>query len=139
MRLYMEVQLSYLVSDHGNPINHPIYAIEQDMRSCILHVKDNIIDNIPVVHKEKVEKDKIQNDGKQIWKLYFDGSSSREGLGVGIVLISPSDETINLSYKLEFETTTNIAEYEALILGLRAAKYLKIQAINVFGHSELTI
>jgi ribonuclease HI len=32
---------------------------------------------------------------------------------------------------LEFETTTNIAEYEALILGLRAAKYLKIQAINV--------
>jgi hypothetical protein len=27
-----------------------------------------------------------------------------------------------MSYKLEFETTNNVAEYEALVLGLRAAK-----------------
>ena len=75
----------------------------------------------------------------KIWKMYFDGSSSREGSGVGIVFVSPSKETISLSYKLEFETTNNIAEYEALILGLRATKDLKTQGIRVFGDSELII
>jgi ribonuclease HI len=54
--------------------------------------------------------------------MYFDGSSSKEGFGAGIVLISPVQEVITLSYKMEFKTTNNIVEYEALVLGLRAAK-----------------
>jgi len=41
--------------------------------------------------------------------MYFDGSYSKEGYGVGIFLISPSNEVVTLSYKLEFETTNNIA------------------------------
>jgi ribonuclease HI len=54
--------------------------------------------------------------------MYFDGSSSKEGSGFVIVLISPTQEFITLSYKLEFETTNNIAEYESPMLGLRATK-----------------
>ena len=46
---------------------------------------------------------------------------------------------INLSYKLEFETTNNIAEYEALVLVLRAAKDMAIDCLAVFGDSELII
>jgi ribonuclease HI len=61
-----------------------------------------------------------------IWKMFFDGSCSKEGSGVGVVIISPSKEVISLSYKLEFETTNNIAESEALMLGLRAAKDMGI-------------
>lgn len=49
--------------------------------------------------------------------MYFVGSSSREGSGAGVVLVSPSNETITLSYELEFKTTNNIVEYEELILG----------------------
>ena len=45
-----------------------------------------------------------------IWKMFFDGASSRESVGVGVVFISPTQETIYLSYKLEFETTNNVAE-----------------------------
>jgi ribonuclease HI len=60
-----------------------------------------------------------------VWKMFFDGSCSKEGLGVGIVIISPSKEVISLSYKLEFETTNNIEE--ALLLGLRAAKDMGIE------------
>jgi ribonuclease HI len=71
--------------------------------------------------------------------MYFDGSSSKEGFGAGIVLISPAQEVIMLSYKLEFETTNNIAEYEALVLGLRAAKDMAIESLAVFGDSELII
>jgi ribonuclease HI len=54
--------------------------------------------------------------------MFFNGSSSKEGVGARLVLVSPAQESIALSYKLEFRATNNVAEYEALILGLRAAK-----------------
>ena len=40
-------------------------------------------------------------------------------------------------YKLEFQTTNNIVEYEALVLGLRDTKDLGIQQLAIFGDSEL--
>ena len=63
----------------------------------------------------------------------FDGASSKESVGVGVVFISPSQEVISLSYNLEFETKNNVVEYEALVLGLREAKYMKIEELSVFG------
>ena len=71
--------------------------------------------------------------------MFFNGSYSREGLGVGIVIISLSNEVVSLSYKLEFETTNNIKEYEALLLGLRAAKDMGIQKLATFGDLDLII
>jgi len=44
-----------------------------------------------------------------------------------------------MSYKLEFDTTNNISEYEALLLGLKATKDMGIDKILVFGDSELII
>jgi len=67
--------------------------------------------------------------------MYFDGSSPREGSGTDILLISPSEEVITLFYKLDFETTNNIVEYEVLVLGLRAAKVMAIDCLAVFGDS----
>ena len=75
----------------------------------------------------------------KIWQMYFDGSSCKEGVGEGVVLISPRGEIIYLMYKLEFQTTNNIAEYGELILVLRAAKYLKIKKLTLFCDSELII
>ena len=74
-----------------------------------------------------------------VWIFFFDGASSREGAGAAIFFVSLSQETISLSYKLEFETTNNVAEYEALILGLRAAKEMRIQEAAVFGNEELVV
>jgi ribonuclease HI len=71
--------------------------------------------------------------------MFFDGASSSEGVGAGVVFMSPSQETISLSYKLEFETTNNVAEYEALVLGMRAANEMGIKDIEVFGDAELII
>ena len=71
--------------------------------------------------------------------MYFDGSSSKEGVGAGVVLISPSGEVVIFMYKLEFITTNNTTKYEALLLGLRAAKYLCIQQISTYGDSELVV
>ena len=40
---------------------------------------------------------------------------------------------------MELETTNNISKYEALVLGLRAAKDMAIDCLAVFGDSELVI
>jgi hypothetical protein len=52
------------------------------------------------------------------WGLNFDGAHSSTGSGAGIVLRSSDNETNLFSYKLEFDCTNNIVEYEALILGI---------------------
>ena len=46
---------------------------------------------------------------------------------------------ITLSYKLQFLTTNNIAEYEALILGIKAAKDLGVEKLVVFGDAKLVV
>jgi len=43
-RLYREVRLAYPVSDHENPNNHPIYAIEDEFGSSIFHISDKTIE-----------------------------------------------------------------------------------------------
>ena len=74
-----------------------------------------------------------------IWKLFFDGASSREGSGAGIVLISLTQQVVTLSYKLQFQTTNNTAEYEALILGMKVVKDLGVEQLVAYGDSELVI
>jgi ribonuclease HI len=71
--------------------------------------------------------------------MFFDGACSREGAGAGVLFVSPTQETVSLSYKLEFETTNNVAEYEALVLGLRAAREMGIQEVAVFEDAELVV
>jgi ribonuclease HI len=54
--------------------------------------------------------------------MSFDGNVSKEGVGVGIWVSPPEMGTKLHSYKLTFECTNNMAEYEALILGLKVLK-----------------
>ena len=55
------------------------------------------------------------------------------------MLISPIDQVITLSYKLQFLTTNNTGEYEALILGMKGAKDLGVEQLAVFGDAELVV
>ena len=140
-RLYRETHLAYIVSDHQNPVNHPIYEVEQDLGTSILHLLADQESLVPVLSKEKVgEVTNEENmEGNKIWKLFFDGASSREGEGVGVVLISPTNQTVTISYKLQFEMTNNIVEYESLILEMKTAKDLGVDEITIFGDSELVV
>ena len=71
--------------------------------------------------------------------MYFDGASIQSSAGAGVVLISPSKENIHLSYKLDFKTTNNIAEYESLLLGVKDSKDMGIMCMNIFGDVDLII
>ena len=55
--------------------------------------------------------------------MYSNGSVAKVSAGAGVYIISPIRDTKAYSYKLVFECTNNVAEYEALLLGLHALKY----------------
>ena len=53
----------------------------------------------------------------------FDGAVSKEGAGAGVWLHNKKSRySENHAYKLNFQCTNNIAEYEALMLGLKLLK-----------------
>ena len=123
-RLYRETQLAYITSNHENLVNHPIYEVEQDLGTSILHLSTNQEELVPVLSKER--EGEVNNDeslkGNKVWKLFFDVTSSKEGERARVVLISPIDQTIPISYKLQFETTNNTREYESLIFGTESCQ-----------------
>ena len=87
--------------------------------------EDNTAGLLQVEKEQPVKCSREEED--ELWQLYFDGSSCKEGASAGVLLISPGGEIVKLMYKLEFITTNNIAEYEALLMGLKVAKDLGIQ------------
>ena len=75
-----------------------------------------------------------------MWKMFFDGASSCEGARVGVLFVPPGDEyVIPFSYRLQWDVdyTNNVYEYEALVLGLEAARKLKIKHLIVYGDVEI--
>jgi ribonuclease HI len=64
---------------------------------------------------------------------------SKEGAGAGCIIIDLAGNKTLLSCRLEFECTNNVAEYEALLQGLRKALDMRIQNLIVFGDSEIVV
>jgi ribonuclease HI len=136
-RLYREAQLAYIISDEADPTNHPIFSFDTDLGSSLLHLTD--APEPPLEIRKPISLCEDSPPITSVWKMFFDGASSKEGVGAGVVFVSPAQETTSLSYKLEFEATNNVAEYEALVSSLRAAKDMGIEEISVFGDVELII
>jgi hypothetical protein len=137
-RLYKEAQLAYIINDEANPTNHPIFVVETDLGSNILQLTDDPQSPIEIT-KQPIKTFETPPQNTPVWKMFFYGASSKESVGVGVVFISPTQEIVSLYYELEFETKNNVAEYEALVLGLRATKYMKIEELAMFGNVELIV
>jgi ribonuclease HI len=59
--------------------------------------------------------------------VFCDGAWGTFGAGAAAILISPSRIRTCYAARLEFNCTNNIAEYEALLLGLRKLKAMGIR------------
>ncbi|XP_073129380.1 uncharacterized protein [Henckelia pumila] len=81
----------------------------------------------------------VQLEQEELWKIFVDGSSCQSGSGAGIVIISPWGEETNISIRLDFRASNNEAEYEALLLGLKAARNLGISRAILYSDSQLSI
>jgi hypothetical protein len=87
-RLYREAQLAYIVSDEVDPTNHPIFALDTDLGSSLLQLTDTHVAPLEII-KKPISRNEIPPPVTSVWKLFFDGSSSSEGVGVREVLVSP--------------------------------------------------
>ena len=72
---------------------------------------------------------------QEYWTMYFDGSLMKKGAGMGLVFISPLGVWMRYIVCLHFPSSNIVAEYEALINGLRIAIELGIQCLNIRGDS----
>ena len=59
--------------------------------------------------------------------------------GAKVVLISPKGETLKYAVILQFPTTNNEIEYEALLTGLSLVKALGAKSLIVQADSQLVI
>ena len=76
---------------------------------------------------------------KEQWVMKFNGSSTANSEGIGVVLYHEREETVALSFKLEFPCSNNIVEYEAYLTGLATTLKMGIKHLKVIGNSNLVV
>lgn len=78
------------------------------------------------------------------WEIDFDGATrtnSNEELtsGVGKLFITPEGHMIPHSFSLTESCSNNVAEYQALIMGMEMAHEISIDPLEVCGDSKLIV
>ena len=73
------------------------------------------------------------------WVMKFDGSSTVNLEGAGVVLYHNDEDTVALSFKLEFPCSNNTLEYEAYLTGLTTALKMGIKHLKVTSNSNLVV
>jgi ribonuclease HI len=71
--------------------------------------------------------------------MYFDGSLMKTGAGTGLLFVSPLEKHLRYVIRLHFPASNNVAEYEALVNGLRIAIELGFRRLDACGDSQLVI
>jgi ribonuclease HI len=75
----------------------------------------------------------------ELWTMFFDGSLMKTGAGTGLLFISPLGKHLHYMLRLHFPASNNVAEYEALVNGLRIAIELGARRLDARGDSQLVI
>jgi len=132
--------MKYIVSSSERPQKYPIYSMHSDLDSFILYNSDNGKDEITTLEEKLKEPNSDNVFHESMWHLNFDGSVNRLGEGARVWIHNM--ETNNFeghAFILNFKCTNNMAEYEALILGLQIVRNLGAKSVSIMGESELII
>jgi ribonuclease HI len=110
-----------------------VFTIEYVHRSSIQSqaLADFIADWTPGAHEEGTSKD------AKAWTVFCDGSWGAFGAGAAAVLVAPSKVKTCYVVKLDFSCTNNIAEYEALLLGLQKLRAMGIRRAILKTNSQV--
>ncbi|KAG9447538.1 hypothetical protein H6P81_013666 [Aristolochia fimbriata] len=73
------------------------------------------------------------------WKMYFEGAARRNGAGAGVFFVLPKDNLLPYSFVLTQNCSNNVAEYQALLLGLNMAVEMEIPQLKLYSDSALII
>ena len=67
--------------------------------------------------------------------MHTDGLFNRQAGGAGVVLLSPEGDVVEYMVRLDFPTTNNEAEYEALVAGLNLARAAGATSVVIYCDS----
>ena len=71
--------------------------------------------------------------------MKFDGSSTTQSEGVGVVLYYEEDKAVALSFKLELPCSNNTAKYKAYLIRLATGLEMGVKHLKVMGDSNLVV
>jgi ribonuclease HI len=75
----------------------------------------------------------------ELWTMYFDGSLVKTGACASLLFVSPLGRHVRYVIRLHFPASNNVAEYEALVNGLRIAIELGVRHLDARGNPQLVI
>jgi ribonuclease HI len=109
------------------------FTIDYVHRSSIQSqaLADFIADWTPGAQGEEAKKD------VEAWTVFYDGSWGTFGAGAAAVLVALSKVRTCYAVKLDFNCTNNISEYEALLLGLRKLKTMRLRRAILKTNSQV--
>ncbi len=123
-----------------------------DHRAAIFQALAEGLDLPQVQERFQISRDQLQELFREasghyresaagVWSLYCDGASRGNPgqAGAGALLLDPGGETKVQQGRYLGQTTNNVAEYQALLLGLNLALDRGIRKIQVFADSELLV
>src|ERR1051325_5162834 len=117
-----------IVADH---LAHQAVDDYQSMHSKFLDE-----DIMLVTDYEEPRPDEGPEPGSR-WTMVFHGASNALNNGIGAIITSPIGGHTPFTARLCFDCTNNMVEYEACIMGIKAAIDLRIQFLQVYGDSTL--
>ena len=128
VKLYSEKEKRHHVENPQRPLNE--YAYHTDENGSY-QINSTFLEPI----QEEIKTEKLS----ELWRMNFDGAYSKMGKGAGVVIVSPEGKILNFAFRLEFDATNNVAEYEALLLGIEIAKDMGIKLLDIKGDSDLIV
>ncbi|KAA0054065.1 hypothetical protein E6C27_scaffold318G001370 [Cucumis melo var. makuwa] len=116
--------------------NDRVEKVDQSSRDALLNGLLYSNDMILYISPKKAVKGQALHGP---WTMFFDGATRRSRVGVDIVFISPEKHMLPYNFTLGDLCSNNVAEYQALIIGLQMALEFGIKYIEIFGDSKLII
>ncbi|KAJ4757223.1 Pol-polyprotein [Rhynchospora pubera] len=80
-----------------------------------------------------------ENPKEEVWEVFVDGAASEKGSGVGVEIKGPKGEKFHYAIHLTFEVSNNVAEYEALLAGMRLMEAIGAKSVRFYMDSQLVV
>nr|XP_009610403.1 uncharacterized protein LOC104104106 [Nicotiana tomentosiformis] len=108
------------------------------------HLAENLVDDeyqplSTYFPDEEVNSAEVIPEDTKTWKMFFDGAVNAKGVGIGVIVISPTGQHYSATARLRFFCMNNTAEYEACIMGMNMAIDTDVEELLIMGDSDLII
>ena len=149
LRHYFQAHIINVMTDHplkkamnkleaaGRLIQWAVELSEFDIRYQPRHAikAQALTDSIAEFTPNYNDLDEMEDSKK--WIVYVDGSSTQHAGGIGVVLQSLEGDKLKHKVRLQYQTTNNEVEYEALLKGLELARSVEAKSILILRDSQL--